>query len=83
MNLNTILGLFSSLIGYSMRWLGGTNQMQQSYDNYVKRSRTQPMKSTNGRSVLNPKFKYVRAAETDLKKSFEIYRREQCSQQQR
>jgi hypothetical protein len=76
MSQNTTRGLSSWLTDFNTKWLGATNQTQPSSDNSAKKSKTQPMKSTSGRSVLNPRFKYVRAAETDLKKSFEIYRKE-------
>lgn len=83
MNLNTILESFNSLIGSNTKWLSRTNQTQQPSVKSARKSRTQPMKSINGRSVLNPDFRYVKACETDLNKSFEIYRKElKCSQQQ-
>jgi hypothetical protein len=78
MSQNTTRGLSSWLTDFNTKWLGGTSQTQLQSEPSAKRSRTQPTKSTNGRSVLNPKFEYVKAVETDLRKSFEIYRREQC-----
>ena len=76
MSQNTIRGLSSWLTDFNTKWLSVTNPMPQPSDKSAKRSNLVPTKSTSGRSVSNPKFKYVRACETDLRKSMEIYKRE-------
>jgi hypothetical protein len=87
MRANTLFGLFNLAIAYSMRWLNLITQIETPSVRYVKRLRTQPMKSTSGPMglkgkpsmgrILDPdwrQFQYVPAAKTDLKASMERYK---------
>jgi hypothetical protein len=87
MRANTLFGLFSWAIVYSMKWLSLMTQIETPSVRYVRRLRTQPMKSTNGPMglkerksmgrILDPdwnQFNYVPAAKTDLRVSMERYK---------
>jgi len=76
MSQNTTRGLSSWLTDFNTKWLSVTNPMPQPSDKSAKRLRTQPTRSTNGRSISNPRFEYVPSYATDLRKSMEIYKRE-------
>ena len=74
-------------IAFSTRWLDLMTQTETPSRRYVRRLKTQPMKSTSGFEaskektmgrLLDPdwsQFSYVPAAKTDLKESMERYRR--------
>ena len=87
MRVNLLPALFNWAIGFSTRWLIRITQIETPSVRYVRRLRTQPMKSTNGPTglkgkpsmgrILDPdwrQFQYVPAAKTDLKASMERYK---------
>jgi len=87
MRASTVHALSNWLIGFSMKWLNLITRIETPSVRYVRKLRTQPMKSTSGPMglkgkpsmgrILDPdwrQFQYVPAAKTDLKASMERYK---------
>ena len=87
MRVNLLPALFNWAIGFSTRWLIRITQIETPSVRYVRRLRTQPVRSTSGPTALKGKksmgrildpdwrqFQYVPAAKTDLKASMERYK---------
>jgi len=96
MRVNLLPALFNWAIGFSTRWLIRITQIETPSVRYVRRLRTQPVRSTNGPTALKGKksmgrildpdwrqFDYVPAAKTDLRVSMEKYKEKVLAENQR